>query len=77
MARASKLVASAVNQALAPPGLNLIQANGPAAGQTVWHYHVHVFPRRSGDDAKLNWGHEPGDMRRIEQVYGQIMEALA
>lgn len=69
-------VARAVDQALSPPGINLVQANGPAAGQTVFHYHMHIFPRRENDDASLNWGHNPGDMDRIKANYEKIMAAL-
>ena len=38
-------VARAVNQVLSPAGLNLVQANGPGAHQTVNHFQVHVLPR--------------------------------
>ncbi|MBT3535915.1 MAG: HIT family protein [Rhodospirillaceae bacterium] len=69
-------ISRAVEAALEPEGINLIQANGPAAGQTVYHYHTHIFPRRLNDGALLNWGHAPGDMGRIEDVYKKIMAAL-
>jgi histidine triad (HIT) family protein len=48
-------VARAVNEVLRPGGINLTQANGEAAGQSVLHVHVHVLPRRAGDDLLLNW----------------------
>jgi histidine triad (HIT) family protein len=48
-------LARAVNDALQPGGLSLIQANGELAGQTVPHVHVHVLPRRAGDDLPINW----------------------
>jgi len=69
-------IARAINDALDPEGLNLIQANGPAAGQTVYHFHTHIFPRTLNDGALMNWGHAPGDMGRIEQVYKKIMAAM-
>ena len=72
---AQKIV-RAIEAALEPEGINLVQANGPAAGQTVYHYHTHIFPRRLNDGAMLNWGHTPGDMGRIEEVYHQIMAAM-
>jgi histidine triad (HIT) family protein len=46
-------VAAGVQQALRPPGLSLVQANGPAANQTVAHLHVHVLPRQRDDSAAL------------------------
>jgi len=61
VSRSISRVARAVNQALSPEGLNLVQANGPGAHQSVKHFHVHVLPRKLGDDLKLNWGVKPGD----------------
>ena len=75
--RAAKKVASAVKQVVTPDGLNLVQANGPGAGQTVSHFHIHVFPRRNGDNASFNWGHAPGDMERIGRLAERIRAALA
>ncbi len=71
-----KKVARAVDETLAPAGLNVMQANGAAAGQSVFHYHVHVLPRRDDDEAKINWGLQPGDMARIEALAGRIREKL-
>lgn len=74
---AAKRVAAAVEKAVAPDGINLIQANGPGAGQTVFHFHIHIFPRRLDDDAHLNWGHNPGDMAQIEATAARIREAMS
>ncbi len=70
-------VARAVQAALEPEGINIVQANGPAAGQTVFHYHSHIFPRRLTDGAMMNWGHTPGDMAQVEETYKKIMAELA
>jgi histidine triad (HIT) family protein len=48
-------VARAVDEVLRPGGLSLVQANSAAAGQSVPHVHVHVLPRRAGDNLPLNW----------------------
>ena len=42
-------VARAVNRAQQADGLNVWQSNEPVAGQTVFHYHVHIIPRWQGD----------------------------
>ena len=42
-------VARAVQAAFAPDGMNIMQSNGEAAGQEVFHFHMHVLPRHSGD----------------------------
>lgn len=65
-------VAKAVKAALGPDGLNLVQSNGPGAAQSVPHFHIHIMPRRMGDDLKLNWGHQPGDMDAIKRTYEAV-----
>jgi histidine triad (HIT) family protein len=69
-------VARAVNQALSPVGLNLVQANGPGAQQSVRHFHVHVLPRKRGDQLKLNWGVKPGDRDTIAALAEKIRASL-
>ncbi|KAB2902275.1 MAG: HIT family protein [Burkholderiaceae bacterium] len=54
-------VARAVRAAFDPPGLSLLQANGPEGGQTVFHFHMHVVPRHGNDGVGLSWPRkEPG-----------------
>lgn len=36
-------------------GYNIIQNNGKAAGQTVFHFHMHLIPRYSGDQVGIGW----------------------
>jgi diadenosine tetraphosphate (Ap4A) HIT family hydrolase len=48
-------LARAVNEALQPSALNIVQANGELAGQTVSHVHVHILPRRAGDNLLMSW----------------------
>jgi histidine triad (HIT) family protein len=69
-------VAGAVNQAVAPDGLNLVQSNGPGAAQSVPHFHVHVLPRQLGDELKVNWALKPGDRDRIATVAEHIRSHL-
>ena len=51
-------VARLVDERLSPEGLNLIQANRTAGWQTVFHFHVHVIPRWSGDGLTPPWTHD-------------------
>ena len=53
--RAGAKVARAIRDAFHPEGLLVYQANGKAAGQTVFHYHVHLVPRHAGDGMELTW----------------------
>jgi histidine triad (HIT) family protein len=76
VALAAKRLARAVRAALNPDGLNLIQTNGAAAGNTVPHLHIHVLPRWH-DDGKLRfWRPEPGDLGQIQAVAERIRAAL-
>lgn len=50
-------VARLLRMRLRPDGMNMIQNDGAAAGQSVLHYHVHLVPRWEGDGASL---HRPG-----------------
>jgi len=72
----ARRVARAAGEALPMDGLNLVQCNGKGASQSVMHLHVHVLPRRLGDELKLNWGLRPGDMSRIEELAGRIRASL-
>lgn len=47
--RMAQRVGCAIRDALRPDGLNLWQSNGEAAGQEVFHFHLHVHPRSIGD----------------------------
>jgi histidine triad (HIT) family protein len=74
--KTAKRIAAAVDKTLNPEGLNLLQCNGPAAAQSVMHFHMHVLPRRDGDDLKLNWGLEAGDMDAIDYLAHRIRDNL-
>lgn len=53
--RAAAKVARAIRGAFEPQGLSVYQANGTAAGQTVFHLHIHLVPRYEGDGIALTW----------------------
>ncbi|MDO4474254.1 MAG: HIT family protein [Eubacteriales bacterium] len=44
-----------LTKALGCDGYNVVQNNGEAAGQTVFHFHMHLIPRYNGDDAGFGW----------------------
>jgi histidine triad (HIT) family protein len=75
-ARIVQRVAAAVQAALTPDGLNLVQSNGPGAAQSVPHLHFHVLPRRMGDGLLINWPLNPGDRARIAEVAALIRAKL-
>jgi len=65
-------VARAARAVLAPEGLNLLQCNGPAAAQSVQHFHMHVIPRRIDDGLAMNWAIVPGDMDAIAKTADRL-----
>lgn len=74
--RAVLRVAHAIDQALQPDGINLIQANRRAAFQSVYHFHVHVIPRWWGDGIAPPWRHASGDPQVLREVGAKIRDAL-
>jgi histidine triad (HIT) family protein len=69
-------VAQAVQKALQPYGLNIVQANGPGAAQSVPHFHWHVLPRAEDDGLLMNWPLQSGDMAAIADAAERIRAAL-
>lgn len=53
-------------------GFNLVQNNGETAGQTVFHFHMHVVPRYDAGKVILNW--EPGSNTEEERT--EIVQAI-
>lgn len=51
----AKKVATAMKEQLGCDGINLLQNNGEAAGQSVFHLHFHIIPRYKDDNVKLPW----------------------
>jgi histidine triad (HIT) family protein len=58
-------VAARARDRLGAEGVNLINSCGAAAWQTVFHFHLHVIPRYSGDPLRLPWTPRPGDPDEI------------
>ena len=73
----AKRVATALRAALAPDGLNMLQANGAAAFQSVPHFHLHLIPRWTGDGKGFDWKLVPGDRARIQAAAEKIRTTLA
>jgi len=65
-AAAARHLAGAAVRNLGADGVTIMQSNGAAAWQTVFHYHLHVIPRYEGDPLVLPWRPAPGDAAEIE-----------
>ncbi len=74
--RATVRVARAVHAAFAPQGMSIYQANGPAAGQTVFHLHIHVVPRWDADGMNLTWPVKNPPREKLEEYAVKIRAAL-
>jgi histidine triad (HIT) family protein len=75
IATAQKM-AKALQGALKPDGLNVLQANGAAAFQSVFHFHLHLIPRSEKDGKGFDWTPVPGDRAQIISV-GERVRDLA
>jgi histidine triad (HIT) family protein len=71
----AKRVATAIREALRPDGLNMLQANGAAAFQSVPHFHLHLIPRWSDDGKGFDWKLVPGDREAIVRT-GERLRAV-
>lgn len=74
--RAAARVARAIRDAFKPEGLSVYQANGAAAGQTVFHYHVHLVPRHDGDGMALTWPVKNPPREQLEACAAKIRASL-
>lgn len=75
MATAQK-VSKALREALKPDGLNVLQANGAAAFQSVFHFHLHLIPRWSKDGKGFDWTPVPGDRAQIIAVGERVRDLV-
>ncbi len=67
----AKKVAGKIKKAMDADGFNLVQNNGEAAGQTVFHFHMHMIPRYKDDNAGILWTPgetTPEDMAEVKKL---------
>ena len=50
-----KKIATVLKEVTGCEGVNILQNNGEIAGQTVFHFHLHMIPRYKGDEVGLGW----------------------
>ena len=71
-AKLAKKIMTREKDVLKCQGYNLVQNNGETAGQTVFHFHMHLIPRYKGDKVGITW--EPGTL--TDEVKNEILEKL-
>jgi histidine triad (HIT) family protein len=69
-------VASVIQETLRPYGMNLLQANGPGANQSVFHFHMHIIPRVKDDRIAMNWRPTPGNKEALAEMHAKLKAAL-
>ena len=65
---AAQRLSRRMKDVLETDGIDLINACGAAAWQTVFHFHIHVVPRYEDDPLKLPWIPEPGNPDEIARI---------
>jgi histidine triad (HIT) family protein len=73
--RTGQKLAAAAKKAFDADGVTLMQFNGPAAGQTVFHFHLHVLPRREGQPLRSH-GRTMADPAMLAEHARRLKEAL-
>ena len=71
-ALAARRLALQMRARLRCDGVNLLNACGPAAWQTVWHFHVHVIPRYEGDPLQVPARPGQVEPRELAAVAGEL-----
>ncbi len=72
----ARTLATAMKNELGCDGINLLQNNGEAAGQTVFHYHMHLIPRYNGDSIAMTWSHGKYEIGEMADLAAAIKERL-
>ena len=70
--KTAKKAAAILKEKLGADGLNVVQNNGAAAGQTVQHFHIHLIPRYQGDNAHILWNPTEPTAEELDAVLAQI-----
>jgi len=76
MFRSAARAAKAIDKVYKPAGISVYQANGAAAGQTVFHAHIHVLPRWENDGLTFTWPVKNPSREELDRVAAQLRGAL-
>lgn len=72
----AKKVATAMQKVLKCDGINILQNNGEAAGQTVFHLHMHVIPRYKDDKVQITWDNGESAEMLSDELLEEIKKSL-
>ena len=74
--RATAKIARGVRVVSKCEGMNLVQSNGKAGLQDVFHFHLHIVPRFFGDDIVLDWDNTLAPQEKLSQFSQEIRMQL-
>lgn len=69
-------VARSLKRELNCEGMNIVQNNGTIAGQTVFHFHLHLIPRYTGDTVNIKWQPGEADLEDLKKLAGVVRENI-
>lgn len=69
-------VGAAMKEVLGCSGFNVVQNNGETAGQTVFHFHVHIIPRYEGGPAMVTWTPGNAESTELAEISNSLKEAM-
>lgn len=73
----AKKIAVAMKKSLKCEGINIIQNNEALAGQSVFHFHLHIIPRYQNDGQNMLWTPGNSEAEELESIAAAISEELA
>ncbi len=69
-------IGKAMKKSLGCAGFNVVQNNGTEAGQTVFHFHVHIIPRYEGGPSMVTWDPGKAEPEELAKISATIREAI-
>ena len=70
----AKKMVTKLTEVLGCDGYNIVQNNGEAAGQTVFHFHMHLIPRYENDGQHILWNPGESTPEELEEIRKTITE---
>lgn len=70
-------IARAMKNVMDYDGLNVVQNNGEAAGQTVFHFHMHLIPRYKDDGVNVGWNPGTPDEEKLSEIRKNIAKEIS
>ncbi|MFV0342084.1 MAG: HIT family protein [Anaerocolumna sp.] len=71
-----KKIAVILKEELQCDGINILQNNGKAAGQTVFHFHIHIIPRYEEDNVTIDWEYESYKEGELKALGEKLIEKM-